>query len=90
MLSWHINSKNNDIGENFLLYESVQEIWDAAKETYSNNDMSELFGIESTLHELRQGNLYVVQYFNNLTRYWQQLDMFEKYQWTCSKDEVVY
>ncbi|KAL5747777.1 hypothetical protein ACOSQ2_025074 [Xanthoceras sorbifolium] len=73
VMSWLINSMNNDIGENFLLYDTAEKIWNAARETYSNSDnASELFGIESTLHDLRQGDLSVIQYFNSLTRYWQQ------------------
>ncbi|KAM7461081.1 hypothetical protein LguiA_029202 [Lonicera macranthoides] len=31
VMSWLINSMNNDIGENFLLYETTKEIWDAAR-----------------------------------------------------------
>ena len=38
VMSWLINSMNNDIGENFLLYETAKDIWDAAKEIYSNKD----------------------------------------------------
>ena len=38
VMSWLINSMINDIGENFLLYETAKEIWDAAKQTYSNRD----------------------------------------------------
>ena len=34
VMSWLINSMNNDIGENFMLYEMVQEIWEAARKTY--------------------------------------------------------
>ena len=55
-MSWFINSINNYIGENFLLYETTKDIWDAAKEIYSNKDnTSTLFEIESNLHDLRQG-----------------------------------
>lgn len=51
---------NNGISENFLLHETAKEIWDAAKETYSNSDnTSEQFGVESTLHDLWQGELSV-------------------------------
>ena len=34
VMSWLINSMTNEIGENFLLYGTVKEIWDAARETY--------------------------------------------------------
>ncbi|RVX00253.1 hypothetical protein CK203_026625 [Vitis vinifera] len=78
----------NDIGENFLLYGTTKEIWDAAKETYSNNEnTSELFEVESVLHDFRQGELTVTQYFNTLNRYWQQLDLFEEHNWSCPGDE---
>ena len=55
IMSWLINSMNNDIGENFLLYGQAKEIWDAAKETYSSSEnTAELFQIEIILHDFRQ------------------------------------
>ncbi|KAL5808179.1 hypothetical protein ACOSQ3_028870 [Xanthoceras sorbifolium] len=91
VMPWLINSMNNDIGENFLLYDTAEEIWNAARDTYSNSDnTSELFGIESTLHDLRQGDMSVTQYSNSLTRNWQQLDMFEHPEWSCTKDGILY
>ncbi|KAL5741619.1 hypothetical protein ACOSP7_028351 [Xanthoceras sorbifolium] len=91
VMPWLINSMNNDIGENFLLYDTAEEIWNAARDTYSNSDnTSELFGIESTLHDLRQEDMSVTQYSNSLTRYWQQLDMFEHPEWSCTKDGILY
>ncbi|RVW34517.1 Copia protein [Vitis vinifera] len=38
IMSWLINSMNNDIGENFLLFGTAKDIWDAAKETYSSSE----------------------------------------------------
>ncbi|RVW87342.1 hypothetical protein CK203_037241 [Vitis vinifera] len=38
---------------------------------------SEIIQIEGILHDLRQGNLTVTEYFNTLTRLWRQLDTFE-------------
>ncbi|KAH9696724.1 reverse transcriptase Ty1/copia-type domain-containing protein [Citrus sinensis] len=38
IMSWLINSMNNDIGENFLLFGTANDIWDAAKETYSSSE----------------------------------------------------
>lgn len=71
VMSWLINSMTNEIGENFLLYGTAKEIWDAAKETYFNFDnSSELFAVESILHDLRQGDLSVTQYFKTLIRNW--------------------
>ncbi|RVX14584.1 Retrovirus-related Pol polyprotein from transposon TNT 1-94 [Vitis vinifera] len=65
IMSWLINSMNNDIGENFL-------------------------AVESALHDFRQGEQSVTQYYNTLTRYWQQLDLFETHSWKCSDDAATY
>lgn len=70
IMSLFINSMHIDIGENVLLFETAQEIWDAAKETYSSfENTSELFLVESALHDFRQGEQSVTQYYNTLTRY---------------------
>ena len=91
IISGLINSMNVDIGENFLLYETAQKILKAIRETYSSyENTSKLFAIESILHDLRQGNLTVTQYFNTLTCHWQQLDMFESHQWNCPEDNALY
>lgn len=50
----------NEIGENFLLYSTAHEIRDAAKEFYSGKEnTAAIFEIETTLHDLRQGDLSV-------------------------------
>ena len=33
VMSWLINSMNNDVGEKFLLYGTAKEIWDAARKS---------------------------------------------------------
>ncbi|KAA8525055.1 hypothetical protein F0562_007081 [Nyssa sinensis] len=91
LMSWLINSITNEIGENFLLYVTAKDIWDTAKETYSSFDNSfELFAVESILHDLRQGDHMVTQYFNTLTWNGQQLDMFDKCDWKCPEDGIKY
>ncbi|RVW56445.1 Retrovirus-related Pol polyprotein from transposon RE1 [Vitis vinifera] len=91
IMSWLINSMNNDIGENFLMFGTAKDIWDAAKETYSSSEnISELFQVESALHDFRQGEQTVTQYYNTLTRYWQHLDLFETHSWKCSDDAATY
>ena len=91
VMSWLINSMTTEIGENFLLYKTAKEIWEAARETYSSTDnSSELFEIETRLYDLRQGDLDVTQYFNTMSRCWLQLDMYEIYSWKCTTDSALY
>ncbi|RVW98483.1 Retrovirus-related Pol polyprotein from transposon RE1 [Vitis vinifera] len=91
VMSWLINSMTNDIGENFMYYGTTKEIWDAVRETYSNIDnTSAIFEIKSILQDLRQGDSTVTEYFNILTRYWQQLDIYEELVWKCPEDGLLY
>lgn len=87
VMLWLINSITNEVGENFILYETTQEIWTATKETYSDmEDAVKTFEIEEILYDFRQGDLTVTQYFSLLTRYWQQLDMYATTTWECQTD----
>lgn len=91
VMSWLINSMIPEVGENFLLYDTAYDVWEAVKETYSNKDnISERFRIEGVLHEVKQGASTVVEYYNNLSRLWQQEDMFNKLNWKCTEDGSVF
>ncbi|KAK2977630.1 hypothetical protein RJ640_020537 [Escallonia rubra] len=91
VMSWLINTMDTEIGQNFLFYDTAYEIWMAAKETYSDNDnTAELFDIKGALHDLRQGEMSVTQYYNTLSRFWQQLDGFESLDWECPADASQY
>ena len=74
-----------------MYFNTAKEIWDAAQETYSDvDDTSAIFEIKSLIHDLRQGNSTVTEYFNILTRYWQQLDIYEETKWSCTEDSTQY
>lgn len=91
LVSWLISSMTAEIGENVLLYTTAKEIWDAARDTFSSSEnTAELFHVESILHDLRQGEKTVTTYFSTLTRYWQQLDLFESYEWKCPDDSTYF
>ncbi|GAV73455.1 UBN2_3 domain-containing protein [Cephalotus follicularis] len=91
VMSWLINSMTNNVGDNFIFYETAQETWEAVREAYSDTeDAVEAFKIEGILHDFRQGDLPVTQYFNHLTRYWQQQDMYETTKWDCPTDAAKY
>ncbi|RVW46059.1 hypothetical protein CK203_068579 [Vitis vinifera] len=52
--------------------------------------LQNFFQVESALHDFRQGEQTVTQYYNTLTRYWQHLDLFETHSWKCSDDAATY
>ncbi|XP_038709691.1 uncharacterized protein LOC120004410 [Tripterygium wilfordii] len=91
VMTWLINSMTRDIGENFLAFDTAKEIWDTVKETFSDKEnTSEVVQIEGILHDVRQGDLTVTDYFNVLTRLWRQLDTFEIHNWKCTSDSLLY
>lgn len=91
VMSWLTNSMKYEIGENFLLYSTDNEIWSDAKEFYSSKETtSTIFEIETNLQDLRQGELSVTQFYSSLTRQWQLLDMFEEHNWSYSADSKKY
>ncbi|KAH6771231.1 hypothetical protein C2S52_016034 [Perilla frutescens var. hirtella] len=52
-----------------MMFGTAKDIWDAAKETYSSSEnISELFQVESALHDFCQGEQSVYQYYNTFTR----------------------
>ena len=81
----------NETRENFMYYKISKEIWDATRETNSNKDnTSTVFEIKGILHDLKQGDLPVTDYFNMSVCYWQQLDMLEDVNWSCANDGRQY
>nr|KYP71371.1 hypothetical protein KK1_010630 [Cajanus cajan] len=67
-MSWLLNTMTNEIGKNFMYYDTIKEMWDAVKETYSNVDnTSSVFKIKSIPHDLRHGDFSVTEYINTLS-----------------------
>ncbi|KAL7584880.1 uncharacterized protein LOC111901802 [Lactuca sativa] len=53
VMSWLLNSMTPEIGEQFMFYKTTSEIWEAARDTFSNQDnTSALFEIKGLLHDL--------------------------------------
>lgn len=75
-----------------MYYGNAAEIWNAAKEIYSNvdNNISVIFEIKSLSHNLQQGDSLVTEYYHTFTKYWQQLDIYANTKWKCPEDEKIY
>ena len=53
VMSWLINSMTNETGVDFMYYETAKEIWDAAKQSYNNENASQLFEVKGMIHDLQ-------------------------------------
>ncbi|KAF7808238.1 Retrovirus-related Pol polyprotein from transposon TNT 1-94 [Senna tora] len=87
VMSWLVNYMTTEIGDNFLLYITAHDIWEAARESYSTHEKSaKIFEVEYVLHNLNQGDMPVHQYHNSLVRCWKKLDLLESYNRSCPTD----
>ena len=81
VMSWLILSMDDSIAEVYLLYPTAKAIWDAVTLAYSDlTDSSQMFALRNRARTLRQDDLSVTQYFNSLTKLWQELDLFNRSQ----------
>ena len=56
---------------------------------YSNlGNQSQIFELALKLGEMRQGEDSVIEYFNSLKRVWQDLDLFNTYEWKSVEDSL--
>ncbi|KAF7839590.1 protein ENHANCED DISEASE RESISTANCE 2-like [Senna tora] len=68
VMSWLVNSMTTEVGDNFLLYPTSHEIWEAAKEAYSTQEKSaEIYEVECVLHDLKQEQKRLYKFLMGLT-----------------------
>lgn len=91
VMSWLIGSMAPEIADNFVLYSTAKEIWNAAMDMYSKHDnTAELYELEAQLHGIRQGEATVSAYFSHLKRIWQQIDLYEVHAWPTPEADRMY
>ena len=49
-----------------------------------------MFELNLKLSDIRQGGNSVIQYFHSLKRMWQELDLFDTYEWKSTDDQKHY
>ena len=87
VMTWLVNSMEEDISSNYMCYTTAQELWDNVSQMYSDlGNQSQVFELTLKLGEIRQGDDSVTKYFNSLKRLWQDLDIFNTYEWKSVDD----
>ncbi|CAN1146522.1 hypothetical protein LINPERHAP1_LOCUS1372 [Linum perenne] len=76
VMTWLVNSMNEEIGANYLGYSTAKELWDDVQNLYS------VAGNQSQIYELK--------YYSTLKRVWQDLDVFNDHEWTSAADQSFY
>ena len=87
VMAWLVNSMEEDISSNYMCYPTAKELWDNVIEMYSDlENHSQVFELNLKLGEIKQGEDSVTKYFNSLKRIWQDLDLFDTYEWKSVED----
>ncbi|RVW50122.1 hypothetical protein CK203_012113 [Vitis vinifera] len=69
VMTWLVNSMEEDISSNYMCYPTAQELWENVNQMYSDlGNQSRIFELTLKLGEIRQGEDNVTKYFNSLKR----------------------
>ena len=91
VMTWLVNSMEEDISSNYLCYSTAKELWDNVTQMYSDlGNQSQVYELTLKLGDIRQGEDSVTKYFNSLKRLWQDLDLFSDHEWKSVEDASLY
>eukprot|EP00261_Vitis_vinifera_P032129 XP_019073372.1 PREDICTED: uncharacterized protein LOC104877926 [Vitis vinifera] len=87
VMTWLVNSMEEDISSNYMCSPTAQELWENVNQMYSDlGNQSQIFELTLKLGEIQQGEDNVTKYFNSLKRIWQDLDLFNTYEWKSAEN----
>ena len=87
VMAWLVNSMDEDIASNYMNYPTAKELWDNIHQMYSDlENQSQVYELQLQLGELRQRDDNVTKYFHMLKTLWQELDLFNTYEWKSPED----
>ena len=77
VMTWLVNSMEEDINCNYMCYPTAKELWDSVTKMYSDlENKSKIYELILQAREIRQGGDNVTKYFHLLKQVWQDLDLF--------------
>ena len=64
IMTWLVNSMDDEIGPNYLCYPTVKDLWDNVSHMYSDlGNQSQVYEIQLKLGEIQQRSETVTRYF---------------------------
>ena len=87
VMTWLVNSMEEDISSNYMCYPTARELWENVNQMYSDlGNQSQIFELTLKLGEIKQWEDNMTKYFNSLKRIWQDLDLLNAYEWKSTED----
>ncbi|KAL0390458.1 UNVERIFIED_CONTAM: Retrovirus-related Pol polyprotein from transposon RE2 [Sesamum calycinum] len=72
--SWILNAVTKKISRGFLYTKSSRQLWLDLEERYGENNGPLVYQLQRAIASITQGTLSIVEYFNNLTALWDELE----------------
>ncbi|KAL0301407.1 UNVERIFIED_CONTAM: hypothetical protein Sradi_6417500 [Sesamum radiatum] len=72
--SWMLNAISKRISKAFLYTKSSRQLWLDLEERYGENNGPLVYQLQRAIASITQGSHTVVEYFNNLTALWDELE----------------
>nr|KYP51308.1 Retrovirus-related Pol polyprotein from transposon TNT 1-94 [Cajanus cajan] len=76
VMSWLIRSITPSIAQSVLYMDDVVEIWKDLCERFSHGDKFRISDLQASVHECKQGDSTVSQYYTHLKTLWKQLEQY--------------
>ncbi|GJR48330.1 ribonuclease H-like domain-containing protein [Tanacetum coccineum] len=90
VLSWLLNSVFDDLYLGQIFSENASEVWSELKETYDKLDGSVTLDMLNKIHNFKQGELTVFEYYHKLNSLWREFDIMTKLpKYSCAAREDV-
>ncbi|KAF5462800.1 hypothetical protein F2P56_018777 [Juglans regia] len=85
VMAWLVNAMDEEISANYMCYLTTKELWDNVSQMYSDlGNYSQIYELQQKISNTHQGEGSVTRYFNVLKGFWQDLDLFNDYEWKNS------
>ncbi|GKD17523.1 ribonuclease H-like domain-containing protein, partial [Tanacetum coccineum] len=72
---WILGSLSQELYVGQVYFEIASEVWTELKETYDKMDGSVVFNLMHKINNLKQGDLYVPDYYHKLNSLWREFDI---------------
>jgi hypothetical protein len=72
--SWIINSVSESIAQTLVFHEYAIDSWEDLHERFAKAGRIRIVSLKSALHNLKQGNRYVLDYYTDMRALWEELN----------------
>ncbi|KAL0384763.1 UNVERIFIED_CONTAM: Retrovirus-related Pol polyprotein from transposon RE1 [Sesamum radiatum] len=89
VMSWILNAISKKISKAFLYTKSSRQLWLDLEERYGESNGPLVYQLQRAIASIRQGTHTVIEYFNNLTSLWDELDCLKPPSYDSIRNQIL-